>query len=240
MIAKLLPLVRTVAFGAVCLFSVIIFSLSVHIVSITRGYYPFAALSLATSILSLLTLPASYIISSKRRGAITSFVAVEIVWLWLLWILWISGAGSTVALPWLNYYTGGAYSEARAIAAFSFLNWLIITFYTLALLTLSIRSHLRGYTYVWRSEVNHFDWSAPAANSGFNKGGVAGPEQNFTGTTVHSENTYQSQYPVGNVSNVGPHVLSQQYPPQQPQYPPPQQQQAFVGAPRRMPQSPQV
>ncbi|RXW23019.1 hypothetical protein EST38_g2837 [Candolleomyces aberdarensis] len=240
MINKSLPLIRTVAFGTVCLFSIIIFCLSVYTVSNIGAYHPFAALSLATSILSLLTLPVLYVVSKMRRGAIISFVAVEIVWLWLLWILWISSAGSTVTLPELNYCTGWGCPKARAIAAFDFLNWLVITFYIVVLFAFSIRSHLRGHTHVWKSEVIHFNWSAPAANNGFNEGGAAGPERKFTGTTVHLENTYQAQHPqVGNVNTVGPHAL-QQYPPQQPQYPPPQQQQVFVGAPRRIPQSPQV
>lgn len=63
---KWLPLARTVAFGAVCLFSVITFCLSAHIISLTtsyrRGaYYHFTALSLASAILSLLSLPALYV-----------------------------------------------------------------------------------------------------------------------------------------------------------------------------------
>ncbi|RXW23015.1 hypothetical protein EST38_g2838 [Candolleomyces aberdarensis] len=243
MIDKLLPLVRTVAFGAVWLFSIIIFCLSMYIV--TGAYYPFSTLPLSISILSLVALPTLYVFifssfSNKNRGAITSFVAVEIAWLLILWIFWISSAGSTVTLSSLNYCTRRGCPEARAITAFSFLSWLVITFYAIALLTLSIRSHLRGHTHVWRTEVIYFEWSAPAANNGSNEGGIAGAEKNFTGITVHSENTHQSQHPqVGNVSTVGPRVL-QQYPPQQPQYPPPQQQQVFVGAPGRTPQSPQV
>lgn len=108
--------------------------------------------------------------------------------------------------------------------------------YTVSLLVLSVISHSRGHTQVWKSEVAHFDWNAPAVNNGF-QGGVVAPEKHFTGTTVHS--TFQpQQYPAGTVTSVGAPV-PQQYPPQQPQYP--QQQQVFVGAPNSpMPQSPQV
>ncbi|KAJ2930672.1 hypothetical protein H1R20_g6410, partial [Candolleomyces eurysporus] len=246
---KVLPLARTVAFGAVCLFSLITFCLSAHIISLTNAYrrgayYHFTALSLASSILSLISLPALYVISNKRRGAVTSFVAAEIAWLWFLWILWISSAGSTAAMYWISYCTGGVCSEAQAIEAFGFLNWLALMFYTLTLIVLAIMAHLRGHTNVWRSEVLHFDWSAPAVNKGF-AGGVVAPEKHFTGTTVQSEVTYQTQvtqpYSVGTVNTVGSPALPQQYPPQQPQYPQPQQQQVFVGAPTGgMPQSPQV
>ena len=65
---KLMPLARTVAFGVVCLFSIIILCLSAHLIAYTnsfrRGaYYGFSALALATSILSLLSLPALYVFS---------------------------------------------------------------------------------------------------------------------------------------------------------------------------------
>jgi hypothetical protein len=104
-------------------------------------------------------------------------------------------------------------------------------FYTLTLFVLAIRAHLRGHTYVWKSEVLHFDWSAPATK-GF-EGGVAAAQTHFTGTTVQSAATYQTQqYPVGTVNTMASPV-PQQYPPQQ--------QQVFVGAPTGgVPQSPQV
>ena len=62
---KLLPLVRLGVFGGVCVLSLIVFALSAHIISYTssfRGYYyTFTALSLATAILTLLSLPALYV-----------------------------------------------------------------------------------------------------------------------------------------------------------------------------------
>ena len=78
-----------------------------------------------------------YVISNKRRGAVTSFVAAEIAWLWFLWIMWISSAGSTAALYWIAYCTGGVCSEAQAIEAFGFLNWLIRRCPLLPVLTLT-------------------------------------------------------------------------------------------------------
>lgn len=144
---------RMAAFGVVCLFSVIIFCLSAHIISVTNSYrrgayYQFTAVSLATAIMSLLSLPGlcvfstssdaytpelivdfrwvnRFFISANRRGALPSFVMVEIAWLSFLAVMWVASAGTTVGTG-VNYCTvGGICSEAQAIEAFGFLNWLI-------------------------------------------------------------------------------------------------------------------
>ncbi|KAJ2912431.1 hypothetical protein MD484_g7980, partial [Candolleomyces efflorescens] len=143
-----LPLARTVVFGIVGLFTIINFGLSIHIVHVaSRGVVPdWAGLGLATSILTLVALPILFIVPIKRHGALPAFVAVELAVLWLLWILWLATGATIAGLPGLNFCNGGLCSEARALEAFSFLNWLLLMFYSFTLLTLSVIAHQRGRT----------------------------------------------------------------------------------------------
>ncbi|KAG2014126.1 hypothetical protein CC2G_010969 [Coprinopsis cinerea AmutBmut pab1-1] len=158
---SLLPLVRMILFGVVTLLSVIVFALSAHIIDYTRGYgfyWNFAALSLATGILTFLTLPVMYWLSVTRTGAFTSFIVVEVAWLWFLWIMWIASAGSTAAVVHPSAH-GGLASEAQAVQAFGFLNWIFLMVYTTTLFVLAIVSHVKGTSAVWTSSVREFDFN---------------------------------------------------------------------------------
>ncbi|RXW15334.1 hypothetical protein EST38_g10522 [Candolleomyces aberdarensis] len=157
-----LPLARTIVFGIVGLFTLISFGLSIHIVHLGNqgGFVPdWAGLALATSIITLIALPVLFIIPIKRRNALPSFIAFELAVLWLLWILWLATGASIASLFGLNYCNGGLCSEIRALEAFSFLNWLLLMFYSFALLILSVTAHQRGRTGVWKSSVSEFDWN---------------------------------------------------------------------------------
>ncbi|KAJ3542290.1 hypothetical protein NMY22_g3569 [Coprinellus aureogranulatus] len=155
--------------GTVGVFSIIVLGISAHLVHISNGFTPdWAGLALATSILTLLSLPVLYIVSIKRRGAVAAFVIVELIVLWILWILWLAtGADAASSNPGLNFCNVGVCSEIRALEAFSFLNWLLLMFYSLTVLVLSVSAHSRGHRGVWRSQVNEFDWNS-------HKGGVVG------------------------------------------------------------------
>lgn len=212
---KLLPLFRMGAMGTVTLFSIIVFCISAHMIAMTNAfragaYYHFSALSLATSILTLLTVPAMYYVSIKRQGAFSSWICVEIAWLWFLWIMWISSAGSTAALYWVNFCSGGICSEAQALEAFGFLNWIILVFYVTTLVVLSVMAHVRGRQDVWKSEVARYDWNAPPALKP-----VGGVVQVDGGVATPVVGSYQPEMK----------APQQQYPPQQ------QQQVPYVGAP---------
>jgi hypothetical protein len=211
---KLLPLVRLGVFGGVCFLSLIVFALSAHIISYTSSvrdityrsgfYFTFTALSLATAILTLLSLPALYVISIKRRGAFTSYVAVEVAWCWFLWIMWVASAGNTVGFG-VNFCSGGLCSEAQVIEAFSFLNWLAVMGYTVTLLAFAIMLHMRGHTNVWQSEVSTFDWNAPNVKVPGQQpylGGGAVPEKVVPGGIAPQQHVVypqQGQYPPQNV-----------------------------------------
>ncbi|KAG6861488.1 hypothetical protein C0995_015915 [Termitomyces sp. Mi166 len=85
MATPLLPVLRTGVFAFVILASVIVLALCAHVtnttVSLFEGYFVFAALGIATSLLAFLSLPVMLIVDNMRKGAVTSMILMEIAWL---------------------------------------------------------------------------------------------------------------------------------------------------------------
>jgi hypothetical protein len=163
---EILALARTIVLGAVSVFAVIVFPLAAHIIHLTtsvgRGgfYYDFAALGLAVAILTLLTFPAMLFISFNRKGALTSYIGVEVGWLSLMWILWLATGASVADVPFINSVRGGAASEAQTIEAFGFLAWILLMAYSVTLLIFAVIAHGKGHSEVWTSGVREFDFAA--------------------------------------------------------------------------------
>ncbi|KAF5320739.1 hypothetical protein D9619_001202 [Psilocybe cf. subviscida] len=173
---------RTIAFGIASLFAFISLAMAAAVTQFTSkyydGFYSFAALAIVTSVLTLATLPVLWFLSSFRKSAITSIVAVELGWTSFLWILWLSTGASTADAPWLGscrsfYYNVGERmwermcSETQALTAFSFLTWITLLVYSVTLLVLVIRQHSRGNLNVWTNYIAETDFAAPpTANAG--------------------------------------------------------------------------
>ncbi|KAF9468767.1 hypothetical protein BDZ94DRAFT_1317362 [Collybia nuda] len=219
--AHLLPTLRLAALGTVVVFSIIVLGLSSHVTALTTTYYgvyfTFAALSIATAVLSILSLPAMIIIDRLRKGAFTSMILVELAWLGFLWILWLASAGTATQATVLSFALGCNYRnsdlntacrEFSAIQAFSFLNWLILLGYTLTLFAFSLVAANRGNA-VWTSAVNSADFNAPVT-----------PQHNHGDKTIAPQFSGASQpvYPV-----------QTQYPPQGPVAP------GWTGQPQSVP-----
>ncbi|KAI0761703.1 hypothetical protein BC629DRAFT_1597226 [Irpex lacteus] len=142
-----------------------------------------------------------FVIDLLRRGAFTSLILVELVWLGILWVLWLaSAADSSNAISGedcnLNDYfyvpswfvTGC--NESKAITAFGWLTWFALTGYLVPLLIVSITAQNKGAP-VWKSSVRD-------ATSG------------STATDFGTEN----KVPVTQQQHQAP-MLQQTYPPQQ-------------------------
>ncbi|KAI0301863.1 hypothetical protein B0F90DRAFT_256675 [Multifurca ochricompacta] len=164
-----LSTVRLVTFVTITVFAIIVMSLSADLIALTEPnyYFKFAALALATSLLTLFTVTPMFVIDTLRKGAIFSYVIVEIVWLTVIWILWLS-SGSYAA--WTdgqlinvipeesscNYGVLGdgrivtGCQEIKAIMAFSFLSWILLMAYTGILLVLGIRAQEQG-NHIWKT-----------------------------------------------------------------------------------------
>ncbi|KAF8966508.1 hypothetical protein BDZ97DRAFT_687837 [Flammula alnicola] len=165
-----LSIARTIAFGIATLFAFLVLCLGAAITNYTTtsffgGYFSFAALGIATAVLTLLTLPVMLFLSIQRKGAITSMIAIEIGWTWFLWILWLSVGGSSAGTVWLGNCSicrkrRGYVRETQALTAFGFLAWIVLFAYNITLIVFVIRQHMRGNSSVWTGYVNETDFAA--------------------------------------------------------------------------------
>jgi hypothetical protein len=172
-------LTRQIVFGVTSLFAFIVLILSGLITNFTdtffNVFYDYAALGIATSLLTLLTLPTMLALSIVRKGIFTSMIGVEIGWIWFLWILWLAVAGDSAGGFTVFFFNcdrfidgsdrQGACNESQALTAFAFLCWFLLMFYGAFLATLTFRQHLRGNTGVWTSDVTETDFIAAGVNN---------------------------------------------------------------------------
>jgi len=173
----ILSLVRLVVFGVAFVFAVIALGLAAGLTSLSEeffdAYLNYAALTIATASLTIITLPAMIAIDFFRKGAFTSLVVVELSWLGLLWVLWLASGAAAADKNSVTFVSGCGYindildracREAAGIEAFTFLNWIILMGYTIVLLVLSIIGHTRGHK-IWTSTVGEAPFLAPAAGT---------------------------------------------------------------------------
>jgi len=169
--------VRTVVFSVVSLFAFLELALGAAITNWTStnflgSYFTFAAVGIATAVLTLLSLPVMLFLSLKRKGAITSMILIEFAWTWFLWIMWVSTGGSTASVFMLTDCSGrfidnfeSLCREVQAFQAFGFLTWIILFGYNMFLLVLAIRQQMRGNSSIWRSYILETDFSAAGSSA---------------------------------------------------------------------------
>lgn len=169
-------------------------------------------------------------ISIARKGAVTSFIVVELPWLWFLWIMWVASAGNVASTVWIGNCSlakgivATICDETKAIEAFAFINWFMSTFsyhlvrfpvqfltcffllffavmaYTITLLIFTVMTHMRGHSGIWTSSVREADFDAPAV--------IAAPVQ--PSYEVKMDNTGVSQFSAPQSQFQAPQA---QYPP---------------------------
>ncbi|KAI9512713.1 hypothetical protein F5148DRAFT_1161025 [Russula earlei] len=165
-----LSTIRRFTFATTVVFSLIVICVSADVVSLTNGFFSnFPGFSLATGLITFVTIIPMYFIDSFRQGSVFSYLVVEIGWLTVLWIFWLT-SGSYAA--WTDdqiialdpaetscnfgIFGDGPVSqvchEIKAIIAFSFLLWLLLMGYTILLLVLGVRAQGGGHS-PWKSSV---------------------------------------------------------------------------------------
>lgn len=219
---------RVIALVLSVVFSLIVVGLSAHLISLTEEYYAlyfvFCALGIATAGLTISTVPVMLIIDVIRRGAFTSMVVVELVWLFVLWVLWVATAGEAVSAG--NYYfpSGCVYDkyptvneacrEIQAVEAFSFLAFFVLLGYTSVLLVFTCIAAARGNS-LWLRSVKESTFLAPSSTAP----PPQQPMDQYKGTP-----TPQYQVPVQQPQYAGafgqPQYSGSPAPSQQPYYPP--------------------
>jgi len=171
MVAFSLSLFRKFVFITCSVFSVIVIGIAADLTNLKTHlfysvYWAFVqSLSVATAVLTLLTLPTMLIVELKwpQASVYTSMVVAELGWLFILWVLWVATASRSSAINIiLSYdcsviYGGSGCTETQAIEAFAFINWLLLLGYSLAVLSFSVRSALNGRR-VWFVSVREVTW----------------------------------------------------------------------------------
>jgi len=248
-VTKVFGVMRLVMLIMVSLFSALVLIMAALVTSFTtsvlRGYFVYAAFAIAIAGMTLLTVPVLIFLSVCRKGAFPSMIVVELGYFGLLWVLWLAVGGTVGTVPWINYcssigyyYSGyeSACMETQAMAAFSFLNWLMLMILNVFLLTLAIVQANRGNSGIWTSCVTDVNYSAPSSATTEGKLDYGSPV------------TPMAQYPQSVPSPQQAYPPQQVYTPQQAYTPPPQQaytpppQQAYTPPPQQpnMPMSAQV
>ncbi|KAF8841942.1 hypothetical protein BDN67DRAFT_471233 [Paxillus ammoniavirescens] len=226
--------IRIAVLASSTLFSIIVLGLAAHLLWLTlfwfNLYFIFCALGVAAAGLSLLTLPVMLVTDFLRRGAFTSMVVVELVWLSILWVLWVATAAeavnaSTYYFPYGCIDEGDptvlqACHEIQAVEAFSFLIFIILMLYTVLLLISALVAASRGDR-VWLSTVKDstfFRSSNPPAQqhpmgqySGTPAAQHQAVPQQYIGTPVqpqYSGSTVPSQQPYPGVPGAHSHAIS--------------------------------
>jgi len=191
--------VRVALLSVVVLFSVVILALAAHLTSTTESesiigyYFPFAALAIGISLITILTVTPILVFDHYRTGFFTSKIIVELPVLSVLGILWLTTGADTATLGSFVFdcaLDGTCHeaptAEAQAIEAFSFLNWLMLMGYCITLIVLSVIAGNRGHT-VWNSSVRETNFIAPGpgvTQSGVHKteySPYAAPAQGYQG-----------------------------------------------------------
>jgi len=195
-----------IAFGVVLVFSVIALGLNAYWLSLGMynytslfSYTPrqdFNAMGVAVSVISMVTIVPMLVVSLLRKGAITSWVAVELGWVGFLWVLWIASAGLSTSSyiyrgdcsAWSGYYDyyfeiyyptpelEGFCRQYGAMQAFAWLNFLILFGYFILLLALSILSYTKGNKNVFLTDCTTLSFNGAPGQQQHQQypGGMAG------------------------------------------------------------------
>ncbi|KAJ6558758.1 hypothetical protein DFH09DRAFT_1162447 [Mycena vulgaris] len=182
-----LPQLRLAVLSTVILFALIELGLAAALTSTTQKFFfvsfSYAALAIATSVITMATVPAMIALEIMRPGGVTSMIIVELSWLNFLWILWLAtGAQAAQASAVFSMFFGGCgpdsesvdvgdgtvvvdnptsgiCHETSAITAFAFLNWIILLGYTSTLLVMSLIATNRKQSGVWQASVANAPFS---------------------------------------------------------------------------------
>jgi hypothetical protein len=198
-----LSTVRLVSLVTIVVFSIVTLGLAAHLTDYTNkligGYYTFAALAMASAMLSIVSIPVMLLVDTMKRSAFTSMIAFELIWLGFLWVLWLASAGSAAqanlttfkGCHFFDSSVNTACHEFGAIEAFSFLNWLILFGYTITLGIFSVRQARLG-TSIWSLSLREANSpSSRRSGYGFEKPQRMGVRGGYPPTLSQPNPTYQ-------------------------------------------------
>ncbi|GAA6001427.1 hypothetical protein JCM10207_006661 [Rhodosporidiobolus poonsookiae] len=150
-------LIRTILYAVLVLSSFLAFVLSAAFVGKTEsdfdGYYESSVEILATSIIALIAIPVFFLLFWRRASvSIVGSLLVETIVVFVLWALYLGGAAAMAdQLPGLSsrFCTGTLCGLGRAVEAFAWISWVVLTLLLAGLLTFGIIGSVRGVSGTW-------------------------------------------------------------------------------------------
>jgi hypothetical protein len=207
--------IRLVVFGVTIGFSLIVMGIAANFLSTTAKYSLFgfgsvSGFAVATPVLTFVILIPALVLDFVRKGAVTSLTASELGFIGFLWILWLACASNTTSiLSGITLDCTGLVSEAasfcsqyQALQAFSWLNWLILFFYWIALLVIALVAQSRGINKAFMLPTTELASSVPSGgnaggepkNLGYPPGGI--PPSTYPPQGQYPQQSFTpSQYP---------------------------------------------
>jgi len=228
--------VRLVAFGVALAFALIILGISANFVAATTKYSVYTGssvpgFSVATSVLTLVILVPVLVIDFLRKGAVTSLTATELGFVGFLWVLWLAcGANATAALGGFTIGDCGSIDgfqidpasasycrQYQALQAFSWLTWLILFFYWVALLVFALVALARGNKNAFLQPTTELASSVPHGGNAAGQPEIPPPQKYPPGGISPGTYPPQGQYPQQTYTPAPGQYPQQTYSPAPPQ-----------------------
>lgn len=171
-LARKMPMARVVVLSLTCVFSLAVLAANGNLAQLEMKLEseaklpgmitPFTSFNLAVSVMTLLTLPVMLAVDLMRRGAFSSLIIVEIIWLGVLVVLWLSTSAYTSHI--FSPIQGACHSstpfqtvvtlcnDIQVSLAFGWISWILVSAYWGTLFTLAISFARRGQP-IWKSTV---------------------------------------------------------------------------------------
>jgi len=212
-------LTRLIVIPVILFLSLLILALSADMITTTNKYYnlywTFNAFAVAVCVLTF-SLGPMFAIDFLRRGAITSWIIVELSWGGFLWVLWLASAalssenlqdagGLCTNYRFAPNWWSRSCSEIQAIVAFSWLIWISWSFYLISLLTLSIISHTKGAP-IWKTSVRDATFTPVNVDLSGAMGSPATEHKSPIHTPMQQQPSLQSYPPQQTYPNQAPPV----------------------------------
>ncbi|KAF9492340.1 hypothetical protein BDN71DRAFT_1509578 [Pleurotus eryngii] len=163
---------RLVLFGLVTIFAFAVLGIDAHVTSFfakSGTVVPIECMGLATALFTILSVPAMVF---SPKGSFPTTVLFETIWLSILWVFWLTTAALSSNLRTkvmkdlgpkgcakLRDDAMAVCMELPGIEGLSYVNWLLLMFYTLALCIFLYMARNGGHPNVWSASASEFPYS---------------------------------------------------------------------------------
>jgi len=166
----LIHLVRYPIFGIILFCSIIVLGIDANLTSLSNGDITSAALGVAISVITLITIPAMVVIDILRSSAVTSFVWAELAWVGILGVLWLATAADFSSLGitdcgdiYFSAFWESLCRQAQAAEAFSWIAWIALLTYWSMLLASARLDQSKGNGNIWFTAVREAQFSGTSS-----------------------------------------------------------------------------